>query len=91
MIETLIALALVLGLARRPLYLLGALFSLFIWSVPESFGHFWIVGQTDLGTSIIYVFIYLALYVLDHGETAGGWSLDRWLESRWPWWRRIAE
>jgi uncharacterized membrane protein YphA (DoxX/SURF4 family) len=89
--ETAIAAALVLGLARRPLYLLGALFSLMVWSVPESFGRFWTPGQTDLGTGIMYVFVFAALYVVDSAAGAGGWSLDRGLEMLVPGWRRIAQ
>jgi len=37
-IETALALALVLGFARKTVYLLGALFSLLVWSTAEGFG-----------------------------------------------------
>ena len=90
-IETLIAALLILGLGRRPLYVFGALFSFLLWSVPESFGHVWILGQTDPGTSIIYVFVYMSLLWLDRGSAGGGLSLDRWLEPHWRQWRCIAE
>lgn len=90
-IETLIAGCLILGLARRSLYLLGAVFAFLIWSVPESFGRFWTAGQTDLGTGIMYVFIFLALYLVDAAGSAGGWSLDRRVEARLPFWRQLAE
>jgi len=90
-VETLIAAGLVFGVARRPLYLAGALFSFLIWAVPESFGRFWTTGQTDLGTSIMYVFIFLALYALDVHVREGGWSIDRWLAARVPAWRPIAD
>ncbi|HEU0114593.1 MAG TPA: hypothetical protein VFQ80_07950, partial [Thermomicrobiales bacterium] len=76
LLETLIAVCLILGLARRPIYVVGAAFSFLIWAVPESFGRIWQTGQTDIGTSIIYVFIFLALLVVDTGANAGGWSLD---------------
>jgi len=89
--ETAIAAALVLGVARRPLYLLGGLFAFMIWSLPESFGRFWVAGQTDLGTGIMYVFIFAALYVVDSAAGAGGWSVDRTLETLIPGWRRIAQ
>jgi len=89
--ETAVAAALLLGVARRPLYLFGGLFALMIWAVPESFGRFWVSGQTDLGTSIMYVFIFAALYVVDSAGGAGGWSVDRALETLIPGWRRIAQ
>jgi uncharacterized membrane protein YphA (DoxX/SURF4 family) len=90
-VETLIAAALIVGFARRPLYLLGAVFSFLIWSVPEAFGRFWTAGQTDLGTSIMYVFIFLALYALDAAPGAGGWSVDRAIMRRIPGWRIVSQ
>jgi nitrite reductase (NO-forming) len=90
-IETAVAAALLLGFARRPLYLLGAIFSFMIWSVPEAFGRFWTAGQTDLGDSIMYSFIFLALYLVDAGAAGGGWSLDHWIAARVPWWRHISD
>jgi uncharacterized membrane protein YphA (DoxX/SURF4 family) len=89
-IETVVAVALILGFARRPLYLLGALFSFMIWSVPEAFGRFWQAGQTDLGDSIMYCFIFLALLLVDTGPAGGSWSVDRWIDARLPWWRHIS-
>jgi uncharacterized membrane protein YphA (DoxX/SURF4 family) len=89
--ETALAAALLLGIARRPVYLLGALFALMIWAVPEGFGRFWTVGQTDLGTGIMYVFIFAALYVVDSAAGAGGWSVDRTIERLVPGWQRIAQ
>ena len=86
LLETLIAACLILGLGRRAIYAVGAVFSLLIWAVPETFGRIWQSGQTDIGTSIIYAFIFLALLAVDAGANAGGWSLDRrlggWLPRR---------
>jgi thiosulfate dehydrogenase [quinone] large subunit len=90
-VETLIALSLILGIARRPLYLLGGLFSFMVWSTAESFGRFWSAGQTDLGTSIMYVFVFAALFVLDRAGGARALALDGWIEQRLPWWRHIAD
>ena len=91
LLETVIAACLILGLGRRTIYAIGAVLSFLIWAVPETFGRIWQSGQTDMGTSIIYMFIFLALLVVDAGANAGGWSLDRRLEARLPWWRRLAE
>ncbi len=89
--ETALAAALVLGFARRPVYLIGALFSFLIWAVPEGFGRFWQAGQTDLGTSIMYVFIFAALYVVDSAAGAGGWSIDQTIGRLIPGWSKIAQ
>ena len=91
LLETLIALCLLLGVARRTTYIVGAASSFLIWAVPEAFGRIWQTGQTDIGTSSIYVFVFVALLIVDAGANAGAWSLDRRLEARWPWWRRVAE
>ena len=37
-VETLIALALLLGLARKVVFLAATFFSLMIWAIPEGFG-----------------------------------------------------
>ncbi|HET7675057.1 MAG TPA: nitrite reductase, partial [Gammaproteobacteria bacterium] len=60
-IETVIAFALLTGFARRILYVGGALFSLLIWSTAEGFGGPYTVGATNMGTSISYVLIFIAL------------------------------
>src|SRR5579862_4882819 len=52
--ESLIAIALILGIARRVTYLSAAVFSLLIWSVAEGFGGPYSKASTDIGTGIIY-------------------------------------
>src|SRR5205085_11150065 len=61
-VETLIALALILGLARSFTYFAAALYSLAIWAIPEGFGGPYTHGVTDVGTGIIYAVVFLALY-----------------------------
>ena len=63
--ETVIAVLLLIGLGRRAVYLGGALYSLGIWSTAEGFGgpYTATAGATDVGTSIIYVLVFLALLV----------------------------
>jgi len=88
--ETSIALALVFGLARRATYLAAAIFSLFIWAIPEGFGGPYSASSTDIGTGIIYAIVFLSLYGLDRLAATARWSLDNYLIKRLPWWGFLA-
>src|SRR5919199_577526 len=48
--ESFLAFALIVGFARKVTYILGALWSLGIWAVPEGFGHEDMAMSTDIGT-----------------------------------------
>lgn len=80
--ETLLGIALVLGLGVRLVAVVGSALSLIIWSTGEAFGGFYAVGATDIGTAIIYVggFALLALtqagyaFGLDGRLRLSGWS-----------------
>jgi nitrite reductase (NO-forming) len=89
-IETLIALALILGIARRTTYLAAAVFSLLIWSVAEGFGGPYSATSTDIGTGIIYSVVFFSLYGLDRMATRSSWSLDNYIVKSLPWWALIA-
>lgn len=88
-LETLTALGLLFGLARKAGYVVAALFSLLIWSTAEGFGGPYTAGATDVGTGIVYAVVFAALYGLD---TAAGdaWTLDTWLAGRVGWWHRVS-
>jgi uncharacterized membrane protein YphA (DoxX/SURF4 family) len=91
-IETLLAVGLLLGLGRRTLYIGGALWSLAIWTIPEGFGGSFLAGATDLGTAIMYVFVFLALYSLETLPAATqAWAHDRTIERHVRWWPLVAE
>ena len=90
-VETLIALALVLGLARAVTYFAAALYSLAIWAIPEGFGGPYTHGVTDIGAGIIYAVVFLTLYQLDTLADESPWSLDPWVERHLPWWRKLSE
>jgi thiosulfate dehydrogenase [quinone] large subunit len=91
-IETLIAVGLLLGLGRRVLYVAGTAWSLAIWTIPEGFGGSFVAGATDIGTAIMYGFVFLALYSLETlPATTHARALDRVIERRVRWWSRIAE
>jgi uncharacterized membrane protein YphA (DoxX/SURF4 family) len=66
-IETAVAVALVLGLWRRVTCTVGAAFSLLIWSTAERFGGPYGPHSTDVGTSIVYVLVFLVLLAVGDG------------------------
>lgn len=90
-IATALAAALVLGIARKSLYFAGALFSLLVWSTAEGFGGPYAVGAANMGTGIVYVLLFIALIAINSSSGPSPYSLDYYIEMRWPWWRRIAE
>jgi nitrite reductase (NO-forming) len=88
--ETGIALALLVGFARKSVYLLGAVYSLLIWATAEGFGGPYQSGSTDVGAAIIYTFVFVALLIVDR-PGPDPYSVDALLETRISWWSRIAE
>lgn len=90
-VETVIAAALIVGFARKPTYILGALWSFGIWAVPEGFGNTSRMAYTDIGTSIIYVALFAGLWALDSCVGPRRYSLDVLIERRVPGWKRVAE
>ena len=89
--ETLLAIGLILGLARRILYVGGALWSLAIWSVPEGFGTPFMPGATDIGTAIMYAILFAALYALEAAVNWSAWTLDGPIQKRIPSWRIVGQ
>ncbi len=89
-IETLVALALIFGFARRSTYLLAAVFSLMIWAIPEGFGGPYTPGSTDVGAGIIYAVVFLSLYGLDRLASTSRWTLDNYITKKLTWWAVIA-
>ena len=53
-LETLIALALIAGFARKLTYISAAVFSVMIWATAEGFGGPHTSGSSDIGTAVIY-------------------------------------
>jgi nitrite reductase (NO-forming) len=88
--ETVLALALAVGFARKSLYLFGAGYSLMIWATAEGFGGPYQSGSTDIGAAIIYSFVFVALLIVDR-PGPDPYSVDAYLETRISWWSRIAE
>ena len=77
--ETAIAIGLLFGLFSNLTCAVGALLALYIWAVPEGLGGPYVAGSTDIGTGIIYVFVFAALFLLSAGQHYG---LDRTLREK---------
>lgn len=90
-IESAIALALLAGFARKTLYIVGVIFSLLIWSTAEGFGGPYTTGANNMGTAISYVLIFIALIAINNRSGRSPYSVDYFIERRWPRWRRISD
>ena len=89
--ETVIALALILGFARKLTYIAAILFSLLIWATAEGFGGPYTGRSTDVGTAIIYAVVFAALLALNYEAGPSRFSVDHLIEQRVPWWHLVAE
>ena len=90
-LETLLAIAILLGVARKFTYIASALYGLGIWAVAEGFGGPYVTGSTDIGAGIIYAVVSAGLLTLCYYAGPSRWSVDSLLESRISWWWKIAE
>ncbi len=91
LMETGLALVLLLGIGRRAGYAVGAVYALLVWAVGEGFGGPYTSGATDIGAGIIYTTTFLALLASAPPARRERLSLDRILVARLPWWRHLAE
>ena len=91
LVETAIAVGLLLGLVRKWVYVLGGAFALLIWSIPEGFGGPYVPGATDVGAGLIYIFVFVSLIVIDYVLGRSPYSADYFLEKLFPSWRKVAE
>jgi thiosulfate dehydrogenase [quinone] large subunit len=65
--ETALAIALILGVLTDVACLGGVLLCLVIWSTAEGLGGPYVAGSTDIGTAIIYVFVFVLLFLTRAG------------------------
>lgn len=91
MIETLVAVAVLIGFARKFTYISAALFSVLIWATAEGFGGPYNSSSTDIGTAVIYAVVFMGLLALDYETGPSRFSVDSLIEQRVSWWHRIAE
>jgi nitrite reductase (NO-forming) len=89
--ETLIALALIFGFARKVTYIAAIVFSLLIWSTAEGFGGPYTSGAADIGTAVIYAVVFAGLLALSYYAGTARYSADYYLEKKISWWWRLAE
>ncbi len=89
--EGALALALVLGFARKLSYIVGPFLSFLIWAVPEGFGGQFGSGYTDPGTGIVYMACFFVLMALNASHGTDPYTLDALIEKKYGWWRKIAE
>lgn len=90
-IETLIALALTFGFARKTTYISAIAFSLLIWATAEGFGGPYTSGAADIGTAVIYAVVFLGLLCMNAYTGPSKLSVDYYLEKHLSWWWRLAE
>lgn len=88
---TALAVALLLGFARRTVYVIGALYSLLIWSTAGGFGGPYTIGASNTGVGLIYVLLFAVLIAINHRSPTSPYSLDYFIELKWPAWSWIAE
>ena len=89
--ETLIAVAIIVGFARKLTYAAAIVFSLLIWATAEGFGGPYTSGASDVGTAIIYALVFAALLTFAYYQGPAPLSVDAYLERRISWWHRVAE
>jgi uncharacterized membrane protein YphA (DoxX/SURF4 family) len=63
-LETLVALAIIFGFARKLTYISSAVLGVVIWAVAEGFGGPYVSGSSDIGTAIIYAVVSMGLLTL---------------------------
>jgi len=90
-VETLIALALIVGFARKVTYIAAIVFSVLIWMTAEGFGGPYTSGASDIGTAIIYAVVFAALLALSYYSSPSRYTADYYLEKKISWWWRVAE
>jgi uncharacterized membrane protein YphA (DoxX/SURF4 family) len=90
-LETLVALAVILGFARKVSYIASAVFCVVIWGVAEGFGGPYASGASDIGTAIIYALVFMCLLTLAAYTGTDRYSVDYYLEKKISWWHKIAE
>lgn len=92
-LEILLGLALLFGFMRKIAYSGGVILALLIWAVPEGFGGPYQTGSggTDIGTGVIYAIAFLGLILINATYGPSRFSLDYYIERRFPRWARLAE
>ena len=91
LLELALGFALIFGFMRKIAYTGGILLSLFIWCIGEGFGGVFMSGATDIGTGVIYVYVFLLLLIIEATYGVSRYSLDYYIEKKVKWWGKLAE
>lgn len=91
--EMLLGFALIFGFMRKLAYSLGVVLALLIWAIPEAFGGLYTITPqtTDIGTGILYAFALFGLILINAAQGPSRYSVDYYIERRFPEWARVAE
>ena len=84
-----LATCLILGVARRLAYVVGFLFSVMLWAIPNGFGGPYAAPNTDIGAGLLYAVLFLILLQVESVSGPARLTADATLERRWPRWRVI--
>src|ERR1051325_3427673 len=91
LIETAIAIGLLLGFARRITYFAGAVFSLLIWSTAGGFGGPYTSGATNVGPALVYALVFITAAFFEHLLGRNPYSLDNYIGGHYPKWASLVE
>jgi nitrite reductase (NO-forming) len=89
--ETLIAVALITGFARKITYTAATVFSVLIWATAEGFGGPYTSGASDIGTAVIYAVVFAGLLAPSYYTGPSRYTADYYLERKHAWWWQLAE
>jgi len=79
--ETMLGLGLIFGALTELSITCGIALALVIWSTAEGLGGPYVAGSTDIGTAIIYVLVFIALWL---GRCWRQYSVDSLLRKKMP-------
>ncbi len=77
--ETALAIALIFGWFTKAAMVGGIALAFVIWSTAEGLGGPYVAGSTDIGTSIIYIIVFIALWL---GKSWRCYSIDALMHKR---------
>ena len=83
--ETALAVALIFGVLSNMAYAGGILLGFVIWTTAEGFGGPYVAGSTDIGTSIIYILVFVGLFLSQAGLHLGFNRHVTPMLGRWGW------
>jgi hypothetical protein len=62
-----------------------------IWAIVEGSGGSYGPGSTDIGTAIMYLFIFAAIIIIERSGDYSRFSLDVFIERKLNDWRHLSE